>query len=65
MDIIREELNHWTGLVDWTSGLIEIVRKPLLGMNFDSVGYFGVLTGLDLHKTVRPMLLCSAIVPSI
>ena len=31
-------LDRWTGLVDWTSGLIEIVCKPLPGMNFDSVG---------------------------
>ena len=44
--------NHWTGPVDWTSGLIEIVCKPLPGMNFDGVGQFRVLTGLDLNKTV-------------
>ena len=31
-------LDRWTGLVDWTSGLIEIVCKPLPCMNIDSVG---------------------------
>ena len=31
-------LDQWTGLVDWTSGLIEIVCKPPPGMNFDNVG---------------------------
>ena len=43
------ELDQWTGLVDWTSGLINIVRKPLLGINSDNVR---VLTGLDLNETV-------------